>query len=77
MRTATFTELREHAKMYFDAVENGETVRVLRHGRPIANIVPVEGEDRIPFWKQPALRLRIPGASLSKAILEEREESKY
>ena len=77
MKTATFTQLRQHAKMYFDAVENGETVRVLRHGKPIANIVPAGGEERIPSWKRPPLRLRIPGVSLSKTILEEREKSRY
>ncbi|MCX7014810.1 MAG: type II toxin-antitoxin system prevent-host-death family antitoxin [Candidatus Sumerlaeota bacterium] len=75
MRTATFTELRQHAKTYFDAVEDGEAIRVLRHGKPVADIVPVAGARRTPFWKRPALRLRIPGASLSKAVIREREES--
>jgi len=76
MRTATFTELRQHAKTYFDAVEGGEAVRVLRHGKPVADIVPVvEQKGRIPFWKKPALRLRIPGVRLSKAVLQERRES--
>lgn len=36
MRETTFTELRNHAKSYFDLVEAAEVVRVLRHGRPIA-----------------------------------------
>ena len=41
MRHATFTEVRNQAKQYFDAVEAGETVRVLRNGKPIADIVPI------------------------------------
>ena len=32
MRQATFTEVRNHAKQYFDIVESGESVRVLRNG---------------------------------------------
>ncbi|MGH8488291.1 MAG: type II toxin-antitoxin system Phd/YefM family antitoxin [Gammaproteobacteria bacterium] len=47
MRQTTFTELRNNAKTYFDAVEAGETVRVLRNGRPIADIVP-----ETPSWKR-------------------------
>lgn len=41
MRETTFTELRNHAKDYFDAVEAGDTVRVFRNGKPIAEIVPI------------------------------------
>ncbi len=41
MKQATFSELRNHAKKYFDFVEAGETVRILRNGKPIADIVPV------------------------------------
>lgn len=44
MKQATFTELRNHAKQYFDIVESGESVRVLRNGKPIADIVPVLAE---------------------------------
>jgi prevent-host-death family protein len=41
MRETTLTEFRSHAKSYFDRVEKGETVRVYRNGRPIADVVPV------------------------------------
>jgi antitoxin (DNA-binding transcriptional repressor) of toxin-antitoxin stability system len=41
MKQATFTEIRNHAKKYFDLVESGEAVRVLRNGQPIADIVPI------------------------------------
>ena len=41
MKEASFTELRNQAKHYFDLVESGETVRVLRNGRPIAEIHPI------------------------------------
>ena len=51
MRETTFTELRNHAKTIFDAVEDGETVRVYRNGRPVADIVPVKAA--MPAWKKP------------------------
>lgn len=48
MITATRTELRNQAKPCLDLVEAGETVRVLRNGKAVADLVPVppELEDR-------------------------------
>lgn len=50
MKVASFTEVRNHAKQYFDIVESGETVRVLRNGKAIADIVPVIAD--LPSWKR-------------------------
>jgi prevent-host-death family protein len=72
MRQTTFTELRNHAKQFFDLVEAGETVRVLRNGKPIAVISPVQQET--PSWKRRKPQpLAIDGVSVSRLILEERE----
>lgn len=72
MKQATFSELRNHAKQYFDIVESGETVRVVRNGRPIADIVPIATD--LPSWKRRAVQpLVLDGVSLSRMILEERE----
>lgn len=72
MRLATFTELRSHAKLYFDAVESGESVRVLRNGIPIADIVPIMAN--LPSWKRrKAQPLVLDGVSVSRMILDERE----
>ncbi|MFH1983767.1 MAG: type II toxin-antitoxin system Phd/YefM family antitoxin [Pseudomonadota bacterium] len=73
MHTINFTEFRKKASFILSAVEKGETFIVLRHGQPVAEISPVTHPDSAPSWKQPALRLSITGASLSSAILEERE----
>ena len=73
MREATFTQLRNHAKEYFDLVEGGESVRILRNGKPIADIIPVSPE--LPSWKRRrAQPLVLDGVSLSRMILDEREE---
>ena len=73
MQDATFTELRNHAKDYFDAVEGGDTVRVFRNGKPIADIVPVRSG--IPSWKRQATALTVKGLSLSREILRDRDKS--
>lgn len=73
MRETTFTELRNHAKDYFDAVEGGDTVRVFRNGRAIAEIVPVRSG--VPSWKRQATPLTVNGLSLGREILNDRDES--
>ncbi len=72
MRQAAFTDLRNNAKLYFDCVEAGETVRVLRNGRAIADIVPIAPE--LPSWRRrKAQPLVVDGSSLSSLILKDRE----
>jgi antitoxin (DNA-binding transcriptional repressor) of toxin-antitoxin stability system len=71
MRDATFTELRSQAKRYFELVESGEVVRVLRHGKPIAEIHPLAHD--LPSWRRrPARPLVIGGRAVSRRILEDR-----
>jgi prevent-host-death family protein len=73
MQDATFTELRNHAKDYFDAVEGGDTVRVFRNGKPIAEIVPIHSG--VPSWKRQGTPLTVKGLSLSREILSDRDDS--
>jgi prevent-host-death family protein len=75
MRETTFTELRNHAKSFFDAVEEGETVRVYRNGRPVADIVPVK--TAMPAWKKsPQTRLSLGGLSLSDEVVADRDKNR-
>ena len=76
MKSLSFTEFRKRASEILTLVEKGETVRVIRHGKTVAKIVTADTEENIPSWKRPGLRLVRPGASLSKAILEERRKSR-
>jgi prevent-host-death family protein len=74
MKQATFTEVRNHAKQYFDLVAAGESVRVLRNGKPIADIVPIAAD--LPSWKRrKAQPLVLDGVSVSRMIIDERETS--
>ena len=77
MTQTTFTEFRKHAKAYFDSVERGQTVRVLRHGKVIAEVSPPHEGSGVKAWKKPGLRLKIPGVSASKAVIAERREARY
>ncbi len=71
MKQATCSELRNHAKQYFDLVEAGEPVRIVRNGKPIADIIPLPQD--LPSWKRRlAQPLVIDGCSLSRIILETR-----
>ncbi len=74
MTSVTLTEFRSNASGLLDRVELGETLVVLRHGKPIAEVIPVSQADRTrPSWKSPALRLTSKGRGLSLAILAERD----
>ena len=72
MQSATFTQFRNNAKRYFDRVENGESIEIYRHGMPVAIIIPVKKRDRSRL--STSKPLKIPGVSLSQALLAEREE---
>ena len=75
MTSFSFTEFRKKASKVLDLVEKGETVQLLRHGKAIAKIIPVTTRKSTSAWKRPGLRLVTSGASLSKAVLEERRRS--
>lgn len=73
MKQVAFTELRNHAKAFFDLVETGQAIRVLRNGKPIADIVPIAPD--LPSWKRRTVQpLVLDSVSISKLILEDRED---
>jgi prevent-host-death family protein len=74
MKSVAFTDFRKKASDLITEVEHGETIILLRHGKPVAEVVPFSDKaQRTPSWKQSGTRLRIQGSDLSSAILEERE----
>ena len=72
MRIVNFTEFRNNASLYLTKVENGESIRIVRHGKTIAEITPPAENDKTPAWKNKGLRLSSKGKNLSSAILTER-----
>lgn len=74
MKSVAFTDFRKKASDLITEVEHGETIILLRHGKPVAEVVPFSDKvQRSPAWKLSGIRLRIQGNDLSSAILEERE----
>jgi len=74
MKTISFTDFRKKASGFISEVEHGETLVLLRRGKPVAEVIPFSDMSQgIPSWKQPGIRLKIKGSDLSSAILEERE----
>ncbi|MFZ0614031.1 MAG: type II toxin-antitoxin system Phd/YefM family antitoxin [Desulfobacterales bacterium] len=74
MKAITFTDFRKKASGFITEVEQGQTLILLRRGKPVAEIIPFSNDDtRTPSWKRPGIRLTIKGSGLSSAIAEERE----
>ena len=74
MKTMTFTEFRQNATSCLNIVEEGESIRILRHGKPVADLVPVVEEKKIPSWKREIKPLNLKGVSLSQAVLKDMDE---
>lgn len=78
MHIVPLSEFRANTAATLDIVERGETVRIMRHGKPVADLVPVrKGEtEKIPHWKLPIEPLciaRPDGKTGAQLIIEERE----
>ena len=61
MHTIPLSEFRANASAMLDLVEQGETVRILRHGKPVAELVPLKADvpAKVPSWKRPIEPLHI------------------
>jgi prevent-host-death family protein len=82
MHTLPLSEFRANASAMLDLVEKGETVRIMRHGKPVADLVPVKEDtaSRLPSWKrqiEPLEYQRADGKTLAQLIIEERESARY
>lgn len=81
MQVLPLSEFRANASAMLDRVEKGETVRILRHGKPVADLVPVQAEPKgLPHWKQPITPRKVvrpDGKTIAQLIIEEREQARY
>lgn len=82
MHTLPLSEFRANASAMLDLVEQGEVVRIMRHGKPVADLVPVRADEpaKIPSWKLPIEPLNIKwpaGKSGAQMIIEERENARF
>jgi prevent-host-death family protein len=82
MHILALSEFRAQTAAMLDLVEQGETVRIMRHGKPVADLVPVAqaAPARVPHWKLPIEPLRVvrkEGKTGAQLIIEERESARY
>lgn len=76
MKTILVTDFRKNTARFINEVEHGETLVLIRRGKPVAEIIPFsDRHPKKPAWKHPGIRLQIQGSDLSTAILEDREPS--
>jgi prevent-host-death family protein len=78
MHTIALSDFRANTSAMIDLVEKGETVRILRHGKPVAELVPMQPETpaKVPRWKvpiEPLNYIRSDGKTGAQLIIEERE----
>ncbi len=79
MHTIPLSEFRAHTAAMIDLVEKGETVRILRHGKPVAELVPARVNEepvKTPSWKRPITPLtylKPPAKTGAQMIIDERE----
>jgi prevent-host-death family protein len=75
MITLPLSEFRANASSTLDLVQQGQTVRILRHGKPVADLVPVResaGDNALPNWKRPFTPVQLPpGVSLAQAVRDD------
>ncbi|WP_420631863.1 type II toxin-antitoxin system Phd/YefM family antitoxin [Candidatus Leptofilum sp.] len=76
MKTITFTDFRKKASGFITLVEHGERFVIVRHGKPVAEMIPFSDKPaKTPAWKQKGVQLQLQGTDLSYAILEDRADS--
>lgn len=76
MKTVSFTDFRKKASGFIAEVEHGETLVLLRRGKPVAEIIPFADKAlQIPSWKRPGICLKLKGRDLSSAILDDRNST--
>ena len=73
-RSVTFTQFRNQATTYLDAVEKGDTLEIFRHGKPVAIVSPAAATV-LRRWRE-ARPVKLRGVSLTQAVLAERRQAK-
>jgi prevent-host-death family protein len=81
MSTVSAYEAKTHLPRLIKAVEQGETIVITRHGRPVAKLVPFEERSQADVTaaieRLKALRRRMPKIPLEELLAARHEGHKY
>lgn len=70
-------ELRERLSEILDKVARGERIRVLRHGKPAAELRPIEAVGSgLPDLAEFRSGIKVTGRPTSALVIEERRKSR-
>ncbi len=71
-------EARGKISSLIDRVKAGDEVIILRRGKQVARLVPMQNEKKIlPALKDFRASIRVSGESLSTMIVSQRNEERY
>lgn len=71
-------EARKNFSALLNNVEQGEEVVILRHGKKVARMVPVQKSvKKLPALKEFRSTIKVNGKPLSKDVLDGRDEARY
>lgn len=71
-------ELRNRLSEILDRVARGERVRIVRRGRPAAELRPVEARARgLPDLSDFRAGIKARGKATSRLVIEERRKARY
>ncbi len=78
MKQLSVREARAQFCTLIDAISHGETVVITRHGRKIAGLFPLhDAKKKLPSMKKFRESIKISGDSLSKTVINQRNEERY
>ena len=77
MLTVNVKEARKNLSSLLNRVETGEEVVITRRGNTIARLVPVKSENELPSLKEFRGKIRVGKKSLSREVIDLREEERY
>ena len=71
-------EARSKISSLLDKTQKGEEVVILRRGKKVARLVPVDNTDkRFPDLRTFRKSISLKGKSLSKTVIQQRDEERY
>lgn len=79
MGPVNIREARRRLSELVDAVERGESVMIMRRGKEVARLVPIDGARGIEAPDLSAFRasIRLKGKSLSRVVADMRAADRY
>lgn len=71
-------ELRARLSEILDRVARGERIRIVRRGKPAAEILPIVTESRgLPDLSAFRAGIKVKGKPTSQLVIEERRKARY